>query len=158
MILFALLIIVFFLQSIHIADRLRWQARMRAQLEKAISQGEISPRKAKEIISRPRAYGIARDELDFESFSRSEERSWAEREAAQKGWHRISTLFIIAVLLFFVLTILIGLFLLIRHWQQVYLIFAAYTLIGIVLGFVALVLLVFIGAYIIYPLVQMLKY
>lgn len=158
MILLALLLIVLFLKSIHIADRLRWQARMRAQLEEAISQGKISPRKAKEIISRPRAYGITRGELDFDSFSPEEERSWIEREAAQKGWHKISTLFIIAVLLSSAFAGIALLVFLILNWSKSLHFIATFILLGIVGGFVAVILLIFIGAYIIYPLIQMFKY
>jgi ABC-type multidrug transport system fused ATPase/permease subunit len=158
MISFILFLIVIFLKSIHIAEQLRWQTEMRAELEKAISEGKISQRKAKEIISHPQAYGITRHELDFDSFSRSEERSWIEQEAAQKGWHKLSTIFIIAILLGIFLAILIGLALLIVHWKRIYLLLAAYTILGIILGIVASVLLIFIGAYIIYPLVQMFKY
>jgi hypothetical protein len=158
MILFVLILIVLFLESIHIAERLRWQTEMRAELEKAISEGKISQRKAKEIISHPQAYGIAQHELDFDSFSRLEERSWIEREAAQKGWHKISTIFIIAVLLGTFLAILAGLVFLILYWKQTYLLLAVYTILGIVLGIAASVVLIFIGAYIIYPLIQMFKY
>ena len=158
MILLVLLTVALFLISVRASQRLHWQAHMRAQLEEAISQGKISPRKAKEVISNSQAYGITRGELDFDSFSPSEERSWVERETAQKGWHRISTLIIIAAVVSIFLAGIVGLVFLLLRWNKLlHLTFTA-ILLGAVGPFVFLGLLVFVGAYMIYPLIQMFRY
>lgn len=158
MILLALLTVALFLISVRASQRLRWQLHMRARLEESLKLGHISLRTAKEIISHPKAYGIARSQLDFDSFSRSKEKSWVERKAAQRGWNNISTLLIVAALAGVGLSVAMLLGFLIQNWDQA-IFFVALKVFAVIVSTLLLsALLVLLWAKLVYPFIQMLRY
>ena len=157
MILLALLAMALFLISVRESQRLRWQLRTRSQLEKALSQGDISPSKAKEIISHSQKYGLDPQELASEPFSLSQEREWTEREIAQQGWHKLTTLLLGAALITGAITIILVVVSLLQHGQALLVIIPKLILV-VVATIVLTALLLVIWVKIIYPLIQMFRY